>query len=637
MSTPAPVVSETVVSDSPKTRRRTDRGMGVDEPCGRILAAMAGRVGTAVGLAVLISMTPAVGQEGGASHPFQQGVEYRIEATVDEATHVLSGRARLRYTNHAPEALERLYFHQYLNAFRPNSAWSEYDLRFGDRTFQDLGPEEHGFERLTGLTVGGEAVDAVYPASPDSTVFFVPLPEPLEPGQTVEARIDWQARLATEPRRQGREGRHYNWAHWYPRIAVYGPDGWEYRSHIRPGEFNGNFGSYDVSLEVPADQVVGATGVPAEGDPGWESAMVEGSEPPLYLRDYYGGHPADMLGLLEGDPTPDRKRIRWRAEDVHNFAWSEAPDYRYLGGRWQGKPIHLLWRPANERWDAQATLSREQDALDWIAELFGEYAWPQITVTDRVERGGATEYSMLYMTGGGAVVHETMHMVVHGILANNEWREGWLDEGMASFLTSWLREEEGADPEQLWGRNRDAIAALDRQGRSEPVGLPGASFSSYRMYSIMTYGKGELVLRMLRDLLGEQVFRAGLLDYYDEYRFRQVTGRDFRRAMERASGRDLGWFFQQWFETTDWLDYGVADVTVSDADPGPVVTVELVREGPAWMPVVVQAGDARVTVDGRERRMTVVLEPTTEPDAVVVDPDGSLLDADRSNNRRPIP
>jgi len=499
-------------------------------------------------LLTAIAAAPATAQE--RYHPFQQGVEYNVEARQDEASHVLTGRALLRYTNRAPDALDHLYFHQYLNAFRPNSDWARYDLRFGNRTFQDLGPDEHAFERITGFTIDGRAVSPVYPNAPDSTVFYVELPEPLAPGESLEAVIDWQARLATEPRRQGREGRHYNWAHWYPRIAPYGSDGWEYRPHIRPGELNGAFGSYEVTLDLPADQVVGATGVPASGDPGWEGAAVEGSEPPLYRSDHYGGHPAHDLGLFTGDPPPDRKRIRWRAEDVHNFAWSASPEYRYLGGRWNDTPIHLLWEESSEGWDAERVMAEQKVALDWLEELFGEYAWPQITVTDRVE-SGATEYPMLYMTSGGAVVHETMHMVAHGILANNEWREGWLDEGMASFLTNWLRVERGADPGEVWGPTIARVAQLDAAGRSEAVGLPGAGFSSYSMYSTMTYSKGSLVLRMLRDELGEAVFRKGLREYYERFRFRPVTGADFRHVMEEVSGRDLTLFFHRWIETTE--------------------------------------------------------------------------------------
>jgi hypothetical protein len=569
-------------------------------------------------------------------HPFQQEVHYRVEAVLDETTDVLTGRARLRYRNRAPEALERLYFHQYLNAFRPGSAWARYDLRFGDRTFQDLGPADHGFERMTAFTIDGQAVWPVYPFAPDSTVFYVELPRPLESGVSLEATIDWHARLATRPRRQGRAGRHYNWAHWYPRVAVYGRDGWEYRPHIRPGEFNGEFGTFDVTLDLSSDQVLGASGVALEGDPGWAAVAVPGSEAPPYLRDRYGTRPAEHLGLLDPDPASGRKRVRWRAEDVHNFAWSTSPDYVYRGGRWRGKPIHILWEPASRGWDAERVLRQQREALDWLAELFGEYPWPQITVTGRIERG-ATEFPMLYMTSGGAVVHETMHMVAHGILANNEWREGWLDEGMASFLSNWYRESLGQDAEQVWGRTRESIARLDAAGRSEPVGLPAAEFSSFDMYQAMTYGKASLVFRMLRDMLGEHVFRAGLRHYYDTFRFRQVTGTDFRHAMEAVAGQDLAWFFNQWLYTTHTLDYRVGR-TVLTGGPGDwTLTVDVERVGRAWMPVVVEAGGQRVTLASREPVQRATFRLAERPGSITIDPDGSLLDVNRASNRAAIP
>jgi len=249
--------------------------------------------------------------------------------------------------------------------------------------------------------------------------------------------------------------------------------------------------------------------------------------------------------------------------------------------------------------------------------------------------GGATEFPMLYMTSGGAVVHETMHMIAHGVLANNEWREGWLDEGMASFLTNWLREERGAPTGEVWG-SYTRLAQRDVAGEGEPVGLPGADFSSYAMYSSMTYGKGAAILVMLRDMLGEEVFREGLREYYERHRFHQVTREDFEQAMEDVSGRELDGYFDQWLETTFWVDYSVADVTV-EGEPGAyTVTVEVAREGEAWMPVVVAAGDARETLEGRERTQTVVFELEERPEAIVLDPMGTLFDPDRENNVREV-
>ena len=155
-----------------------------------------------------------------------QQITYRIEATLDEESDVLRGRARLRYLNRSAATIDTLWFHQHLNAFRPNSAWARRELEYGERRFQDLGAQDHAFERLTAVRTGANAIRPVYPLSPDSTVVGIPLPAPLPSGDSVTVTLDWEARLSTLPRRQGRSGRHYDFAQWYPRIAVFERGGW---------------------------------------------------------------------------------------------------------------------------------------------------------------------------------------------------------------------------------------------------------------------------------------------------------------------------------------------------------------------------------------------------------------------------
>ncbi|HEV2131139.1 MAG TPA: hypothetical protein VGR27_08550, partial [Longimicrobiaceae bacterium] len=367
---------------------------------------------------------------------FQQGIDYRIEARLDESTHVLHGRARLRYTNNGPRALDTLYFHQHLNAFRPNSAWARRELEFGNRRFQDQGPQDHAFERFRSVEVGGRAVQPVYPGAPDSTVVAIPLPTSLAPGQSTELRMEWDARLSTTPRRQGRQGRHYDWAHWYPRIADYDREGWQHHPLMPQGEFFGEFGDYDVTLDLAEDQVVGSTGVPVEGDPGWERARARGEI--HYRRDAYPAREAEALGLLTGEPEAGRKRIRWRAEDVIHFAWAADPEFVYEGGLWRDIPVHVLYqRQAAQDWGNGVALERTFNAMEWTDTIFGPYVYPQITNLHRLDSGG-TEFPMVIMDASasqGLIVHEILHQYAHGILANNEWREGWLDEGLTSFLT----------------------------------------------------------------------------------------------------------------------------------------------------------------------------------------------------------
>jgi len=214
---------------------------------------------------------------------------------------------------------------------------------------------------------------------------------------------------------------------------VYDRYGWEEHPLYPAGEFYGEFASFVVDLDVPADQVIGATGVPVCGDPGWERANQNENQPVEYQRDYYG--PRTPPPACDG-AAPGRKRLRWYAEDVHHFALSLNPAYRYEGGHFGNVAVHVLYQPGDElTWGGGVAVQRTETALTWLDQLYGAFAWPQITNVHRIE-GGGTEFPMMIMNGSadqGLIVHELGHNYTMGILANNEWREGWLDEGFTSF------------------------------------------------------------------------------------------------------------------------------------------------------------------------------------------------------------
>jgi hypothetical protein len=566
-----------------------------------------------------------------------QGVAYRIEATLDESTDVLTGRARFEYTNNAAATLDTLWFHLHLNAFRPNSAWARRDLQFGNRRFTDLGPDEHAFERLRTVRVSDEEITPFYPGAPDSTVVAIPLPEPLRSGESVTVLMDWDSRLSTLPRRQGRRERHYDFAQWYPRIAVYDADGWQVQPLMPQGEFYGEFAAYDVTLDVADDQVIGGTGVPVQGDPGWADARAAGSPEPRYQRDAYDVQPAVPLQLLEGDAADGRKRVRWVARDVHHFAWSTSPDYIYEGGQWNGVAIHVLYQPGDTAWAGGVVVRRTADALAFLQDVFGPYPWPQLTNLHRIE-GGGTEFPMMVMDGSaseGLIMHEVAHQYVHGILANNEWREGWLDEGFASFLTTWYFEQRGDDVRQGWRSNLEQIREIANAGATQPIALASAEFRDFGTYNAMTYTKPALVLRMLRDLMGDTSFRDGMRRYYRDNRLSHVREGDLIAAMELAWGRDLDWFFEQWIHTTDTLDYAVGELRVTSQREGVwTVEVEVLREGEIWMPVYLRVNGETRLLDSREARQVATFTLRDRPDEARLDPDEILLDVDPSNNSK---
>ncbi len=591
------------------------------------------------------SSMPAAQETGPAPNGrdgFQQGVRYTIEAVLDEDVGLLRAAAILTYTNRSEDTLDVLYLHLHLNAFRPNSLWARTEQRQA-YDFQALEEPDYAFERLLGASIDGLQLAARYPGAPDSTVVELTLQSPLAPGGEVRVDLRWEARPSTLCRRQCRGGRHYDFAQWYPRIAVYDEQGWQPHPLYPQGEFFGEFATYDVVLDLPDDQVIGATGVPVEGDPGWRSATRSAGEPRLQDTFYGPLEARPSPGYLPREIAAGRKRVRFYAEDVHHFAWSVDPDYRYEGAavRRSGSDslaelaIHVLYRPGDEEsWGGGLALERTLGALRWLEDVFGPYPYPQLTNVHRLE-GGGTEFPMLVMNGSaseGLILHEVAHQYVHGILANNEWREAWLDEGFASFLTSWVREEQAGPG--VWRSTMDGLARLERLGIAEPVSTPAKDFSSFQMYGAMSYAKPSVIFRMLRELLGEEVFRRLLREYYAGYRFRHVTESDFLRTAEAVSGRQLEWFFDAWLHGHDTLDYAVRDVEMERLADGSWRTiVEVERLGEIWMPVSVRVDRKVVVAESRARSQLVEVITSARPGEVEIDPDAVLLDADRSNNR----
>ena len=593
---------------------------------------------------------PAQGQER-----WQQGVEYRIEARLNEPDEVLEGFARVRYRNNSPRTLDAFYFHLYLNAFRPNSAWATKDLEYGIRTFQDLGPDEHGFERIRSMAVEGETVRPFYPFEPDSTVVGFRLPVPLEPGESTTIDVRWDARPSSVPRRQGRSGRQYDFAQWYPRVVVHDNQGWRIHPLYRAGEFYGEFATYDVTLELRRDQVVGATGVPVEGDPGWEGAAVPGTGPIDYQREWYGSlsgppcierggericgayparslQPEEPLGHLAAQAPAGSKQVRWYAEDVHHFGWSTSPDYIYEGGRYEDVAIRVLYRPGDEEsWGRGVAVRRSAVALAWLDSIFGDYPYPQVTNLHRLE-GGGTEFPMLIMDGSasqGLILHEIGHIYAHGVLANNEWYEGWLDEGLSTFQTAWFNEATGAGP-GVWEGSKRRVLSLDLQGLSEPVVMNAEAYAEQGIYSTMIYTKGSLIFWMLREMVGEETMVEILRTYYDRHRFQHVTSSDFQAVAEEVSGLDLDWFFGQWLHATGTVDYGLDRVKIFDSPNGSWVRFDLEKLGDLRMPVTVRiegGGNVKDTVvHGMDLERRIEVWTDFRPHRVVLDPHEAILD-----------
>ena len=473
------------------------------------------------------------------------------------------------------------------------------------------------------------------------------LARPLAPGDSLTLTMDWTSRPPPPP---ATDPRHLDFTWWYPRLAVYDANGWPEHPFDPDANSYGEIATYLVRLDVPADMVMGATGVPLCGDPGWARARRPAGRQILWQRDWYT-HPRDPLarGIMDADSScmaaaPGRKTVAWYAEDVPDFAMTMNPAFRYEEGDFLEKPVRVLYDPGQERvWGAGLVSRRSETALGWLEEVAGRYPWPQ-TTSAQLATGGTSAPMMALSASGGleAIVRQFGQNYFGSVVSNDAWRERWLGEGLNRFQSDWYFHEIGRRGD--YARLERTVLGWDLDGLSQPVANPPGAFRDRATWLAMTSERGELFFHQLRTAAGgDGPAREIVRLYYATYTFRRASEPALRQVAEQVTGRDLATLYRQWLHETVLYDYAVGSAQRSqqsrtEGTAGTWTTsVEVLRKARGQFPVEVwvigvsDTGVARVSGDSASERVSIAT--ASEPREVKIDPLVRSHDWNMLNNR----
>lgn len=521
---------------------------------------------------------------------WQQRVKYDMQVELDPSTHRFTGRTALAYTNNSPDTLREVFFHLYFNAFRPGSEMdvrsrtiADPDPRVTDRIAQ-LRPHEMGELVVTRMAQGGRQVRLEHLG----TVLRAVLAQPLLPGKSTALDFDFRGQVPVQIRRSGRdnaEGVAYSMAQWYPKLAEYDQRGWHAIPYVGR-EFHGVWGDFDVRITLDSAYTIAATGV-------------------LQNPEQVGhGYPS-----RKPMKRPGGSRLTWRfiAKDVHDFAWAADRDFKHVvRAMADGPELHFFYKDQPELEAVWRELPGYMEkSFRFMNERFGRYPWPQYSFVQGGD--GGMEYPMLTLITGrrrigslvGVSVHESVHSWYYGILASNEGRFPWMDEGMTEYASSKVMQHLFGGEGDPHASAFDGYRALVKSGKHEPPGVHADHFITNAAYSTTAYSFGEMLVHQLGAVVGQKALEQGLLRYFNTCRFKHPEPIDLELAMEKQSGLELDWYFDEWVGTTRTLDYAVAEVL----QVGDSVRITLQRKQEQLMPV-----DVAVRMrDGTQRLFHVPL------------------------------
>ncbi len=606
-----------------------------------------------------------------------RNASYWIEASLDPAKRTISGKETITWRNISNGPTSELRFHLYYNAWKNSrSTWLREALDLSRRSvpLARLSPEEWGWTQVTSLRLigvgGAPPIDLSsqlrYDAPDDNnaddrTVLVAPLSRAVAPGETVNIAIEWNAQVPRTFARTGVLDHYYFLAQWFPKIGVLEDGGWNCHQFHSGTEFFSDYGIYDVYLTVPRDWVVGATGVEREKRENGETTT----------HHYY-------------------------QEDVHDFAWTTSPDYVVRTARFQhvGLPsveMRLLLQPEHAS-QADRHFEATRAALRDYGTWFGAYPYGHITVVDPAWQSGTggMEYPTLFTAGSrwllarhvttpeGVTIHECGHQFWYGIVGNNEFEDAWMDEGFNTYSTA-RAEEEAYTPNYYsarffggfvpWAYEDIPISRVDGDGLSgyrAGAKLDAQSTPSWRYHpaagGALSYAKTALWLHTLERYLGWPTMQRIMSTYFARWRFRHPKPQDFFAVVNEVSGRDMTWFFDQVYRSSNVFDYALDDLktgpaavtgfvgeggkrayVAGKADEGRFHTVVVARRlGEAIFPVDVEVTFAsgekvRQPWSGAERWKSFTFDRPSRAVSARVDPDRILLlDANFTNNSRTL-
>jgi hypothetical protein len=529
---------------------------------------------------------------GAPGHQYwQQRADYNIKVELNDENQSITGSETITYTNNSPDVLGYLWVQLDQNIFEPNSMSNltqtgELKDKMTLQAVEHLTREEFdGGFKISKVTDRGDK-DLKYTIN--NTMMRIDLPSPLKPNQSFTFSVDWKHNINNQKTLGGRSGYEYfpkdgnylyEMAQWFPRMAVYDDvNGWQHKQFLGSGEFALPFGDYKVSITVPADHVVAATGelqnanqvLTSTQQKRWAEAA-KSNKPVVIVTQ-------EEATKAEQNKATGKKTWVYAAKNVRDFAWASSRKFiwdamnSHVGGK---NVLAMSYYPkeANPLWGQYST-----EAVGHTLQVYSkhtiDYPYPvAISVHGPV---GGMEYPMISFNGYrpeedgtysdrikygliSVIIHEVGHNFFPMIINSDERQWTWMDEGLNTFMQYLAEQEWERGYPSRRGEPKDIVEYM-KSAKNTQVPIMTNS-ESVLQFGPNAYGKPATGLNILREtIMGRELFDYAFKEYANRWAFKHPMPADFFRTMEDASGVDLDWFWRGWFYTTDHTDMAISDV-----------------------------------------------------------------------------
>ena len=524
---------------------------------------------------------------------YQQKADYQINVELDEEKNILEGNEIITYTNNSPDVLNYLWVQLDQNVRAKNS--------HGQLTTTNSMNNKMSFRNIKRMHDrinfdGGFKLEEVRDTYNNQlayiineTMMRIELSKPLRQGQSFSFKIKYSYNINDRMKIGGRSGYEYfenegnaiyTIAQFFPRMAVYNEvEGWQNKQFLGRGEFTLPFGDYKVSITVPSDHIVAATGelinaasvLSKNQIKRWEKAKNNFVDPVIIVTE-------EEAKENEKEKSKSKKTWTFEAKNVRDFGWASSRKFIWdaMAVDISGETVMAYSyypKEGNPLWEQYSTRVVAH-SLKVYSKYTIDYTYPQATSVHAKSIG--MEYPMICFNFGrpesdgtyskrtkyrmiGVIIHEVGHNFFPMIINSDERQWTWMDEGLNTFLQYITEQEFERNYPSRRGPPNNIVEYMkgDKSGISPIM----TNSESILQFGNNAYGKPATALNILREtIMGRELFDYSFKTYSERWAFKHPTPADFFRTMEDASAVDLDWFWRGWFYTNDHVDISLDKV-----------------------------------------------------------------------------
>ena len=521
---------------------------------------------------------------------YQQKVDYNMDIILDEKKNKIFGEAKITYHNNSPDDLTYLWIQLDQNIRKsdspallknPSSA-PEVEVASTFLKKYLIEPFDGGFNIEYLKEIDGKKLHYKI----NNTMMLVYLNKSLKSGEQLEFKIKWNYLINNHVPERTRSGfeyfpeddnNSYVIAQFYPRLAVYNDvEGWQNYQFWFNGEFALNFGDYNVSITVPDDHIMEATG--ELQNPKEVLSKIEYKR----YKDAFNSFDKPILIVTEEEARvkekiKSEKTRKWKfsAKNVRDFAFATSRKFIWdmMSVKVNNKNIiasSLYPKEGNPLWEEYSTKVVAHSLKTYSKYTF-DYPYPKAVSVHAKNQG--MEYPMICWNHGrpdkdghysdavkfgmiSVIIHEIGHNFFPMIVNTDERQWGWMDEGLNTFLQYLTEQEFMPNYPSRRGPAKKIIPYMS--GNQDFIAPIMTNPENIYQLGPNAYGKPAAALNILREvIMGKELFDFAFKTFSNRWMFKHPIPEDFFRTMEDASAVDLDWFWRGWFYSTDVVDIGI--------------------------------------------------------------------------------